>query len=161
MSLFVVLFWCVAGASAVFRPDSRFGVFNSRLGGNKFPFSRQREFAREALSRLVVFVTRQHFARTIEKIPGSTGITGNCHPNRRTEFLGQTNRMSIGARRIDLRREDKRGIFGGVQTFDDARQCPMKTWRLKQIRNRQLSSTARFVRSARSMRGHCRASSNV
>src|SRR6516162_5413726 len=83
MGLFTVLFWCVAAASAILRHDSRFGVFNSRLGANKFPFSRQREFARKSLSSLVVFVTRRHFGRTIEKIPGSTGITGNCRSNRR------------------------------------------------------------------------------
>jgi benzoylformate decarboxylase len=38
---------------------------------------------------------------------------------------------------------------------------PMTTGRLKQIRNRQLSSTARFTLSARWMGRHCRASSNV
>jgi len=43
-------------------------------------------------------------------------------PNWRAELLGQTNRMKIGTARVHLRPEDERGIFGGVQTFDDARQ---------------------------------------
>jgi hypothetical protein len=38
------------------------------------------------------------------------------------KFLGQTNRMSIGATRVNLRSEDEHGTFGGVQTVDDARQ---------------------------------------
>src|SRR5689334_11735037 len=100
MGLFVVLFWCVADPSAVFQHNSRFGVFNSRLGANKFPFSWQREFARKALSRLVVFVTRRHFGRTIEKIPGSTGITGNCHPNRRAARHYHAARVTVLSERV-------------------------------------------------------------
>jgi hypothetical protein len=51
--------------------------------------------------------------------------TARCrrrYPDRRVKLLSQTNRMSIGATRVDLRSEDKHGMFGGIQTFDDARQ---------------------------------------
>src|SRR6478752_4765619 len=35
-------------------------------------------------------------------------------PDWRAELLGQANRMSIGANRVDLRSEDEHGILGGV-----------------------------------------------
>jgi hypothetical protein len=54
MRLFVVLFWCAAVARAALQHNSRFGVFNSRLGAHEFPFSRQRELARKALIRLAI-----------------------------------------------------------------------------------------------------------
>src|SRR6267378_3120071 len=54
MVLFLVLYWCAAVARAVLRYDSRFGLFNSRLGPHKFPFSRQRELAGKGLIYLVV-----------------------------------------------------------------------------------------------------------
>ena len=41
-------------------PYSRFGAFNSRLGPNKFLFSRLREFASKALNCLLVFVEKRH-----------------------------------------------------------------------------------------------------
>src|SRR5713226_2560540 len=55
MGLFLVLFWCAAVARAVLRYNSRFGVFNSRLGPNKFPFGRRRELAGKSLICLAVF----------------------------------------------------------------------------------------------------------
>jgi hypothetical protein len=39
MSLFLVFFWCAAVAGGILRFNSRFGVFNSRLGWRQFPFS--------------------------------------------------------------------------------------------------------------------------
>src|SRR5215471_2243499 len=48
MGLFLVLFWCAAVARAFLR-------FNSRLGPNKFPFSRLRELAGKGLIHLAVF----------------------------------------------------------------------------------------------------------
>jgi hypothetical protein len=41
--------------SALLGPNSRFGGFNSRLGGCKFPFGTLREFARNGLICLAVF----------------------------------------------------------------------------------------------------------
>src|SRR5712691_1136988 len=55
MGLFLVLFWCAAVARAVLRYNSRFAGSNSRLGANKFPFSRQRELAGKGLIYLAVF----------------------------------------------------------------------------------------------------------
>ncbi len=55
MGLFLVLFWCAAVARDVLRYSSRFGVFNSRLGPNKFPFSRLRELDGNGLICLAVF----------------------------------------------------------------------------------------------------------
>ena len=52
MWLFQLLFWC---AAVVTGSNSRFGGFNSRLGPNKFPFSRLRELARKGLTYLTVF----------------------------------------------------------------------------------------------------------
>jgi hypothetical protein len=57
MCLFLVLFWCAAVTRAVLlhnSRDSRFGIFNSRLGGNKFPFSRQRELPGKGLIGLTI-----------------------------------------------------------------------------------------------------------
>jgi hypothetical protein len=55
MGLFLVLFWCVAVARDVLRHNSGFGVFNTRLGPNKFPFSRLRELPGKGLICLAVF----------------------------------------------------------------------------------------------------------
>jgi DNA-binding beta-propeller fold protein YncE len=55
MGLFVVVFWCAAVARSVLRCYSRFGVFNSRLGANKFPFSGQRELAGKSLISFAIF----------------------------------------------------------------------------------------------------------
>jgi hypothetical protein len=49
MGLLLVLFCCTAVARAVLYDNSRFGAFNSRLGGRKFPFSRQRELVDKGL----------------------------------------------------------------------------------------------------------------
>src|SRR6266567_6313996 len=50
MGFFLVLSWCLA----VVGFNSRFGAFNSRLGGREFPFRRSREFARKGLIWLSV-----------------------------------------------------------------------------------------------------------
>ena len=55
MGLFIVLFWCCAVAGDPLRYNSRFGVFTSRLGPNKFPFSLPRELSNKALICGVVF----------------------------------------------------------------------------------------------------------
>ena len=52
MWLFQLLFWC---AAVVTGSNSRFRGFDSRLGSNKFPFSRLRELARKVLTYLTVF----------------------------------------------------------------------------------------------------------
>ena len=83
MGLFLGLFWCAAVAGSVLGHHSRFGQFNSRLGANKFPFSRQRELAGKALIWLVIFGRKAHFRGTIEKVPGFTGKTGNFARRRK------------------------------------------------------------------------------
>jgi len=73
MGLFLTVFWWFAVNSG----NSRFGGFYSRLGPQEFPFNLLRELAHMALIGLAVAVRKRHLVGTIEKIPGSTGITGN------------------------------------------------------------------------------------
>src|SRR5258705_11935871 len=70
MGLFLVLFWCSAVTGDILRYNSRFGVFNSRLGRRKFPFPLLRELARKGLIRLALFGTR-------------TALLGNNRENSR------------------------------------------------------------------------------
>jgi hypothetical protein len=49
MGLFLVLFWCSAVAGGILRFNSRFGVFNSRLGRRQFPFSPATGIGRQGL----------------------------------------------------------------------------------------------------------------
>ncbi len=77
MGLFLVLFWCSAVTGDILRYNSRFGVFNSRLGRHKFPFPLLRELVGKGLICLTVFAAKTTVIGRIEKIPGSTGITGN------------------------------------------------------------------------------------
>jgi len=70
MGLFLVFFWCAAIAPAVLRYSSRFGVFNSRLGPNKFRFPPRRELAGKGLIYLAVFATK-------------TALMGNNRKNSR------------------------------------------------------------------------------
>jgi hypothetical protein len=61
MGLFLLLLCCAAAALGVRRRNSRnsrFGVFNSRLGAKKFPFSRPRELVGKRLISLAVFGTQ-------------------------------------------------------------------------------------------------------
>jgi hypothetical protein len=55
MGLFLILLWCAAVTGDILRYNSRFEVFNSRLGPNKFPFSPLRELAGKDLICLAVF----------------------------------------------------------------------------------------------------------
>jgi len=73
MGLLLTVFWWFA----VNFCNARFGGFNSRLGPQEFPFNLLRELAHMALIGLVVAVRKRHLVGTIEKNPGSTGITGN------------------------------------------------------------------------------------
>jgi hypothetical protein len=49
MGLFLVLFLCSAVAGGILRFNSRFGVFNSRLGRRQFPFSPATGIGRQGL----------------------------------------------------------------------------------------------------------------
>jgi hypothetical protein len=70
MGLFLVLFWCAAVARDILPYNSRFGVFNSRLGPNKFPFPPRRELPGKGLICLTV--------------PGAdTALFGNNRKNSR------------------------------------------------------------------------------
>jgi hypothetical protein len=73
MGIFLILFWCSAVARDAPRHNSRFGVFNSRLGPNKFPFSLLRELSGKGLICLAVFAAKTAVIGKIEKIPASTG----------------------------------------------------------------------------------------
>ena len=55
MGLFLLLVWCAAVARGVLRDNSRFGIFNSRLAANKFPFSQQRELPGKGLIGIAIF----------------------------------------------------------------------------------------------------------
>jgi hypothetical protein len=58
MGLFLVFFWCLSLVRDILRYNSRFGVFNSRLGLRNFPFSLLRELTDKGLICLVVFSTK-------------------------------------------------------------------------------------------------------
>jgi hypothetical protein len=73
MSLFVVLFWCAILALDVLFRNSRLGVFNSRLGAKKFPFSRQRELARMQLICLALLAARGRVWRGNRRISRHNG----------------------------------------------------------------------------------------
>src|SRR6202008_1459056 len=77
MGLFLILLWCAAVTGPILRYNSRFGVFNSRLGPNKFPFSPLRELADKDLICLAVFGAKTALTWNNRKIPGSTGMTWN------------------------------------------------------------------------------------
>jgi len=49
MGLFLVLLLCAAIAHRLYRRNSRFGAFNSRLEANKFPFGAPRELTPKGL----------------------------------------------------------------------------------------------------------------
>jgi len=57
MGLFLILFWWTRVVGEAFLDNSRFGEFNSRLGPNKFPFSRLRELTGKGLIRFTVFAS--------------------------------------------------------------------------------------------------------
>ena len=61
MGLFLIVNWYRAGVGRcggrnILGDNSRFGVFNSRLGGRKFPIMLPRELVRKGMIRLTVFV---------------------------------------------------------------------------------------------------------
>jgi len=88
MGLFLVLFWCSAVAGDTLRYNSRLGVFNSRLGPNKFPFSRQRELAGKGLIYLVVLCV-------------DAALFGNIRENSR--FDGKNRETAQAALRVVAR----------------------------------------------------------
>src|SRR5215472_8842724 len=57
--------------------NSRFGESYSRLGRCEFPVRLRRELAGKPLIRLGIRAATPCFSSKIEKIPGSTGKTGN------------------------------------------------------------------------------------
>jgi hypothetical protein len=70
--------WCFFGVLVLCVPFFDAIPGSAALTGNKFPFSRQREFVGKCLIGLLFSAPRQHFSGAIKKIPGSTGITANC-----------------------------------------------------------------------------------
>jgi hypothetical protein len=89
MYLLLIVLWCAAvmrGRRGHF-PYSRFGVFNSRLGPNKFPFRPAREFARKGLNWLPFFVTKPLLDGANQKIPVSTGIAGKSCSHRMARIV--------------------------------------------------------------------------
>jgi len=55
MSFFLILLL------SIFPDNSRFGVFNSRIGGENSRFGRQQKFARNGLIWLTIFATKAWF----------------------------------------------------------------------------------------------------
>jgi hypothetical protein len=81
MGLVLLLFWCsVALWDAEAGIYSRLVGFNSRLSGREFPIRALRELAAKGL--IFFHFSRRNGASAgqIEKIPGSTGKTGNSAP---------------------------------------------------------------------------------
>src|SRR5215471_6966082 len=96
MGFFRVLFWRAVVARAVPRCYSRFGIFNSRLGPDKFPFSRLRELAGKGLICLPFF-------GAVMAIFGNDRENSLFHGNNR-EFRGRRNgwRRNLEGRRSAL-----------------------------------------------------------
>jgi hypothetical protein len=95
MGLFLVLFWCSAVAGDTLRYNSRFGVFNSRLGPNKFPFSLLRELAGKGLICLAVFAAKKALMWNNRK-------NSRFHGNNREFAAGETG-GGTGCNGADLR----------------------------------------------------------
>jgi hypothetical protein len=76
MYLLLIVLWCAAVMRACrgHFPYSRFGVFNSRLGPNKFPFRPAREFARNGLNWLSFFCNKTAIGRNKSK---NSRLNGN------------------------------------------------------------------------------------
>src|SRR5216683_1318407 len=58
MGLFLVLFWCSTVAGDILRYNSRFDVFNSRLGSANSRLARLRELAGKGLIYFIVFADK-------------------------------------------------------------------------------------------------------
>jgi len=85
MGLFLVLLCCSAvvggcGGLGIFPDNSRFGEFNSRLGGANSRFALLREFASKALIRLTVFADNRGCSWRIDEIPGCDGKNRESAP---------------------------------------------------------------------------------
>jgi hypothetical protein len=87
MGLFPVLFWCSAVAGGILRFNSRFGVFNSRLGRRQFPFSPTTGIGRQGLD-LVRCLRHQNgrYRGKSEKFPVPRDGVGS-HRNHLSPFL--------------------------------------------------------------------------
>jgi hypothetical protein len=89
MGLFVVLFWCAAVTRAVLRHNSRnsrFGVFNSRLGANKFPFRRQRELPSKGLIGFAILGAKTALFENNRENSRFDGNYGGFHLQRNREL---------------------------------------------------------------------------
>jgi hypothetical protein len=97
MGFFGVLVWCAAALRLVRRDNSRFGVI-------KFPFSRQLKPAGKYLICAVAFDAERPLLGAIEKIRGSTGITGKS-ASRQSEWRRKLWRpFSVARAATELRR---------------------------------------------------------
>jgi hypothetical protein len=76
MSFFLILLL------SIFPDNSRFGVFNSRIGGENSRFGRQRKFARNGLIWPTIFATKAWLQGKISEVPVSSGKAGNSASQR-------------------------------------------------------------------------------
>ena len=73
MCLSLLLFWCSGVVRDILGYNSRFGVFNSRLGQTNSLFGLLREFARKGLIWAIAFAAIARLRGKIQKIPGFDG----------------------------------------------------------------------------------------
>src|SRR5882672_5770145 len=83
MGLFLIVNWRRAAVGRcrgrnILGDNSRFGLFNSRLGRRKFPVMLPRELVRKGMIRLTVFVAPAMVLGSNRRIPTITGKTGIC-----------------------------------------------------------------------------------
>jgi hypothetical protein len=127
MGLFLIVNWCRAvvgrcGGRNILGDNSRFGVFNSRLGRRKFPVMLPRELARKGMIRLTVFVAptmvlgsnrrNSHYNGKNRDLPSP----GNAKPE--VEGIGRRGlprcpRVSVAT---DWNRYGPGGVFVGMTT---------------------------------------------
>src|SRR5262245_31932246 len=87
MGVLLMLWWCAAAALGA---NSRFGAFNSRLRGDKFPFGLLREFAGKGLIYPTVFVAIPGFGCVNRK-------NSRYHGNNREFPAGGNGQRSFSA----------------------------------------------------------------
>ena len=75
MSFFLILLL------SIFPDNSRFGVFNSRIGGENSRFGRQQKFARNGLIWLTIFATKAWFQGKVSEFSRFIGKSREfCEP---------------------------------------------------------------------------------
>ena len=123
----MVLFWCSAITGDILRYNSRFGVFNSRLGRRKFPFPLLRELTSKGSIYLAVSPTKT-------TVIAENRENSRFHRNNREFCRHRRNgrRRALQRRRSALLRRSSRRLLtarvqpiasGGVPRTQPRRAC--------------------------------------